>query len=569
MRAMGRALLTWVLALALLDTVVSCGSPTSAVPAQLLWTARANWDGNGMAALYDSYTNSVITLTSADASQAGSPATVTALDPGTGHQHWSMVTDQTPQLAMAAKGLVFVATSGPAASVVSPAGGPPSVLVLDDRSGSEVRDINMASGATALGLTRGTIVAIDGTTLYGYASVTGRNSWHWRPTGGCTISQAAASAVVASVLATCANGDVILTSVNPASGTVLWSRKVGYYDSQPLPTGGGDSSNSYGISVQGGYMAVTSIGGVSIFSAAGLPLDSEQTMPYDQPFLAALGDHLFIVYASADGSLTVKDVDTRTRTSRVLLSRSFTPAAVTLADGTLYILAAPPWPLLPTAVIAVDIASASYTVSSLPLSSDVLFTSQYAGNSSIFAARRELLIAAGGPVLTAYSLPLSASTTLTPGIQAAGLRAWPEACSLLSTGTLRRIIGDTYVSAPQEISRGPAMPDALSCEYAPRDRAFPIITVGVAWSAKTTAQARELMLNAATESGMSQARGIGDQAYVCRVLPQCSAPDQLTAALVRVGPVIIDVEFSAFSRAWRSVATQIVSTLRRERSANG
>jgi|SRR5450756_330106 len=570
MPAVARASLRWVLTLMLLGTLTSCGSSTSAIPGQDLWTIRANWDDNGTSVLYDPYADLVITLTSTHPSQdaeAGSTAAVTALDPGTGRQDWSIVTGQAPQLAMVAKGLVLVATSGPAESAISPAGGPPSVWVLDDRSGSEVRDINMATGATALGLTRGTIVASDGTTLYGYSPLTGSNTWLWHPSGGCTIKQAAASAVIASVLTDCTNGDVILTSVNPASGTALWSRTVGYYDSQLLPNQAGDG-NPYGISAQGTFIAVTSAGSASIFSATGVPLDSEQGVGYEQPFLAARGDHLFIVYASAAGDLTVKDLDTRTRVSRILVSRPFAPASVTLTGDTLYILAAPPRPLLPAAVIAVDIASGAYSVTSLPFPSGGLVASQYAGNSSVFSAPGELLVAAGGPVLTAYSLPLSASAIPDPGIQAAGPRTWPEACSLLSASTLSGIIGDMYVSAPQETSSGPGLPGASACEYAPQDHRFPVITVGVAWIAKTIAGARELMLSSATGSGMSHARGIGDQAYFCQDLAECAALGQPTA-LLRVGPTIVEVKFSASSRAWRSVATEIVTTLRRERPANG
>ena len=308
---MTRASIRSVLTVVLLATLASCANSTSAAPGQHLWTIRANWDGNGPAAFYDSYANLVITLTSTDSSQdVGSAADVTALDPSTGRRDWSIVTDETPQLAMFAKGFVFVATSGPAESAISPNGGPPSVLVLDDRSGTEIRNINMAAGATALGLTRGTIVASDEATLYGYSPLTGVETWRWRPPEGCNIHQSAASAVVASVLTDCRNGNVILTSVNPASGTALWSRTVGYYDSQPIPNQPGGDVNPYGISAQGNFISVTSAGSASIFSATGVPLDSEQSTGDEQPFMTNRNDHLFIVYVSTAGDLTVKDLDT-------------------------------------------------------------------------------------------------------------------------------------------------------------------------------------------------------------------------------------------------------------------
>lgn len=566
---MARASLGWILILTLLGTLASGGGSRSDIPGQRLWTVPANWDGTGPAGLYDPYAGLVITLTSTGPSQdagAGSPAAITALDPGTGRQDWSIVTGQAPQLAMAAKGLVLVATSGPAQSVISPAGGPPSVWVLDDRSGNEVRDINMATGATALGLARGTIVASDGTTLYGYSPLTGSGIWRWHPPGGCTINQAAASADIVSVLTHCMNGDVILTSVNPASGTAIWSRTVGYY---ALSNQAGGDGNTYSVSAQGAFIVVTSDGSASIFSAAGVPLDNEQGMEgYAGLHLASRGDHLFIVYARASGDLTVKELDMRTRASRVLVSQPFAPVSVTLAGETLYILGAPPWPLLPATVIAVDIASGSHSVTPLPFPGAGLAASQYAQNSSVFSAPGELLVAAGRPTLTAYSIPLSASAPPDPGIQAAGPHQWPRACSLLSASTLSAITGDMYVSAPQEISSGPGLPATSACEYAPRDRGFPAITVTVAWIAKTVPGARELMLSSATELGMSQARGISDQTYFCQDLNLCAANGQ-PAALLRVGPTIVGVRLSVASRAWRPVATEITTALRHERPANG
>lgn len=566
---MTRASIRSVLTVVLLATLASCANSTSAAPGQHLWTIRANWDGNGPAAFYDSYANLVITLTSTDSSQdVGSAADVTALDPSTGRRDWSIVTDETPQLAMFAKGFVFVATSGPAESAISPNGGPPSVLVLDDRSGTEIRNINMAAGATALGLTRGTIVASDEATLYGYSPLTGVETWRWRPPEGCNIHQSAASAVVASVLTDCRNGNVILTSVNPASGTALWSRTVGYYDSQPIPNQPGGDVNPYGISAQGNFISVTSAGSASIFSATGVPLDSEQSTGDEQPFMTNRNDHLFIVYVSTAGDLTVKDLDTRARASRILVSLPFTLTSVTLTGDTLYILASPPWPLLPVAVIAVNIASGSYSVTSLPFPSTGPAASQYAPNTSVFSTPRELLVTAGSPVLAAYSLPVSARAAPDPGIQAAGPHAWPGACSLLSASTLSGLIGDKYVSASQENSSGPGLPGASACEYAPRDQRFPVVTVGVAWTAKTMAGARQLMLNSTTEAGMSQARGIGDQAYLCRDPAECRALGQ-PAALLRVGPTIIEVKLSAPTPTLRSVVTEIATTLRRERPLNG
>ena len=281
MPAAPRAVFRFLLVFAILAVLAACGA-ASATPGQRLWTIPANEDtSNGSpSALYDPYADVVISLTDSPPSQDAEPdssAAVTAVNPGTGHQVWSIVTGQAPQLAMAMKGLVVVATLGPAKSAISPAGGPPSVWVLDDKTGAEVRTIDMTAQAAAIGLTRGIIVANDSDTLYGYSPLTGANTWRWHPPHGCSrIESAAASAVITGVVSDCANGNIILTSVNPVTGTALWSRTVGYRDDQPLLNQEGSDGSSYVLSAQGSFFAVTATGGsTSNFSAAGKPLGSE------------------------------------------------------------------------------------------------------------------------------------------------------------------------------------------------------------------------------------------------------------------------------------------------------
>ena len=87
---------------------------------------------------------------------------------------------------------------------------------------------------------------------------------------------------------------------------------------------------------------------MSLYSASGAPLYSAQTSLGDQPYFAVQGSQTFAVLTNPDGSgLTVLDIDTSNRTTRTLFTAPYVPDSVTLADGTLYILATPPPPLLP------------------------------------------------------------------------------------------------------------------------------------------------------------------------------------------------------------------------------
>lgn len=563
-----RTAFRYLLAFAILGTLASCSGAASAKPGQRLWTIRATGASTGPSAIYDPYSRLVISLSPAPSQDDGAdpPSAITAVDSATGHQAWNVVTDQAPQLAMSEKGLVLVATSGPGQSAISPGGGPPSVWVLNDRTGAEIRTIDMAAQATVVGLTHGIIIAYDTKAVYGYSPITGVNAWRWHPPHGCTtLESAAASALIAGVLTDCTNGNVILTSINPATGTTLWSRTVGYRDMQPLPDQDGVDDSSYQLSVQGSYIAVTATGSTSNYSASGKPIGSEQGAAYERPFLETVGHHLVIVYATTTGGFTVTEMDTRTSASRVLSSRPLTPISVTLADGTLYILAKPPWPLLPVDMVAVDLTNGFSSVTPLPFPGDNVVSAPY-GGSFIFSAPGKLLLGeVGGPTLAAYALPLPTGSAPDPGIQPAAARMWPRPCSLITARTISEIVGDSYVSDPHETIGGPGLPDASACEYAPLKPRSPVIKVGVAWEAKTTAGARELMA-ASAAAGMNRTGNLGDQAYSCRDIAVCAQLGQ-PAVLVRVGQAIAVIQFSVSSPAWRPVASKIATALRRQRTS--
>ena len=79
----------------------------------------------------------------------------------------------------------------------------------------------------------------------------------------------------------------------------------------------------------------------------GDPVDSEQQLAPDaQPFVTSRGDKLFVAYSSAAGNLVVKEVNSRTRASRVLIRQPLSPISMTIYGGALYILTEPSWPLL-------------------------------------------------------------------------------------------------------------------------------------------------------------------------------------------------------------------------------
>jgi hypothetical protein len=523
-----------------------------------LWTSREYWDA---APVYDPYANLIITLAGTGPNQdddsTSPPAVVTALRPASGREAWSLLTgNQVPQLAMVTKGLVLVATSGPAGSNISPSGGPPAVWVINDQSGAEIRDINLASDANVLGLTRGVIVASTDDALYGYSPHTGSNLWRWFPAHGCTIGYSVASAMILSVLTHCANGDVDLTSVNPATSVDLWSRKIGYYDSQQVAGQIGGDADPYVLSVQGRFIAIAAMGSASIFSASGDPVDSEQQLAPDaQPFVTFRGDKLFVAYSSAAGNLVVKEVNSRTRASRVLIRQPLSPISMTIYGGALYILTEPSWPLLAASVVAIDTLSGSHSVAFLPYVSDSYNFSPYASDNSLVSAAGDLLLSPGEPVLNSYSPSIPGNDL------AARSGRWPSACSLLGANAAGKIVGDAYVSVPQEGSGGSGVPRASACEYAPSDRKFPIITVGVAWTADTVGSARTLMRNIALVSGVRKIAGVGSQAYRCNI--NGCQPGAGIQVLLRVRKIIVDIRFSSPSPAWRSITSEIAGRLGR------
>jgi hypothetical protein len=558
----------------MLCTLASCSGDkpetgdNPAAASRRLWTIQATWDTtSGAAALYDPYAGRIVTATRVEPGQSAQPgaaATISAVDPRTGRQTWNMITGQPPQMIMVTDGLVLVATSGLPASDILPEGGAPSVFALDEKTGSKISEYSMASGASALGVTGGTVIAADKNTLYGYSDRSGDLAWWWRPPAGCTLTQAAASADIAVTLSHCGNGNETLTSLNPGSGTSRWTRTVGYYDDR-LPAGQLDiESNPYQVSAQGSFVTVAATASASVFSATGAALDTVQTEAYQEPLLAAGGSHLFLAYMTPADHLAVQDVNVRTRAARTLLNMPAAPVSVTLVNGTLYILADPSWPVLPAELISLDPATGAYSTDFMPIPGDRL---GYYTSGAMFSSPGELLFAAGAAGLTAYSLPLSAGTTPDPGLQAAAPRTWPRACALLSASALSAITGGTYESAPRPAYSRADTP-ATACQYTPRNRKLPVFYVAIAWEAQTIPGAQQLMHASAAGTGMSPVPGIGDQTLFCEELYLCALNGR-PGALIRVGNTVAAIQLTATSPSLRAVASKIAAVLRRERTANG
>jgi outer membrane protein assembly factor BamB len=528
-----------LLSLVLTSMTASCtaGPPLPAghaVPVAT-WTDRLSGGAAVQALATDPATGALIELQSAPTNPAQpDTSAVLGLDPATGRQLWSTLTgNQQPTAAMPDKDLLAIATNTP------------SVWVLDARSGTEERNIDIPGTDQVTGLAGGNIIATDtsGSNIAAFSLVSGRETWHRSTFGGCPVGGAATGGTVVGVLVNCPGNQILLVGADPATGRELWSRPVNRNFDQTLP----DQPLSAGVPVtltaNGHLFGVSSTAAVSLYTDTGRLLDSEPTQQYSRPWFTTSGSQALLIYQSLTGYLTVKKIGIETSATRTLLREPYVLGPVASSGGVAYIDATAPEPLLPTLLIALNERTGSFGVSALP----------FAGPASYYSLATtsdEVIVIPSSPepsLIAAYRFPpLGASAA--PQIRGGAPGQWPAACSLVRASAIARHADGPYVAVPRPLRADADGPDASTCEFVPSRAGLPLVTVSVVWRAPGTAQAGQLLRNAT--AGWTKIAGMEDPAYQ-------NAETSPGEVLMRAGNTIVEIKVSGTPRAQNALANSV------------
>ncbi len=531
-----------VIPLVLISVTAACtaGPPPAGEQAATMatWTDELS-GGSAVGALsIDPATGMLIELQTppTDPAQPDTSA-VLALDPVTGRQIWSTLTgDQEPSTAIPDNGLLAIATTS--------ASNVPTVWVLDARSGAEERSINVPAGDQVLGLSGGSIITSDtsNSIVSGFSPASGRQIWDRRGFGGCSVGEVAVGGGVVGVLANCPGNEITLVGIDPATGRELWSRPVNRnfgesYFGQPV-----SASEPVTLAANDNLFGVSSAGTISLYTDAGRLLDTEPAQLSSPAWFTIAGSQALLVYQSPAGDLTVKTIDIATHAARTLLREPYVMGPAAFSNGVAYINAAGPEPLLPTLLIALNVATGSYGVFALPFAGPVSYY-------SLLTTSDEVMLISSLPArsfIAAYRFSLPGTST--PHRIAGGAPGqWPAACSLVPASAIARLADGPYVAVPRTVPAGMGWPDASTCDFVPGRAGLPLVTVSVAWRAPGTAQAKELLRNAT--AGWSRLDGVEDPAF--------RDPVNSGDVLMRIRSTIVEVKVSGTPRVLSTLADSV------------
>jgi hypothetical protein len=411
---------------------------------------------------------SVDPLTSAD-----SASEVQALQPSSGRPVWSLQTGDQQPGAVYDDGPLLVVTTAQSL-------GDWDLWILQRATGSEVRSIDLAPAEQIAGLADGMMIISSNHTVSAVRPATAQTAWSRDFPHDCTVTQAVASSSTIGVLQQCGSS-ISLTDLRPATGRPGWEHSVGL----------ASPSSGFSLAVAAGLFAVTSAGSFSVYSGTGQPIYTALTEADDggSSYIWPMGSRLIVAYDNPVRDLVVQSVVVATGATTTLLTGPYSLLTAAESASSLYLEVQLPQPLLPVALLTVNVVTGRSAAAALPFAY---------GTAAITETTGQLLVVSPDQrSLTSYIVaPPSRARNASAGVRGAAPGGWPKACSLLGLAAVDEASGARYnIAEPTEL-RDSGLPAASSCVYVPSTRG-PLISIDVCWDAGSTSLARALAVSAA------------------------------------------------------------------------
>ncbi|MGW0804734.1 outer membrane protein assembly factor BamB family protein [Nonomuraea sp. NPDC002799] len=171
--------------------------------------------------------------------------------------------------------------------------------------------------------------------------------------------------------------------------------------------------------------------------------------------------------------------------------------------------------------------------------------------ASLVGTIRDMAFVRHQGLITAYRLVhgLSTERVLFGGVP---VSAWPDACSLLTTGDLG-IVAEGYRAVPAaKTLSGVTLPKPGACDWVPPTDDAPVFTLSVEWVSSSVADARGLFTGAAAYAKDTYGFDPFDESGRHFSYAEMPASGAVGVTVVNVGPVIVRLS-SASRRALRLV----------------
>ncbi|HEU4424892.1 MAG TPA: PQQ-binding-like beta-propeller repeat protein [Pilimelia sp.] len=377
----------------------------------------------------------------------------------------------------------------------------------------------------------------DDGSLSGIDATTGAVRWTSRLPAGCTTLAERADEVIALVLA--CGADRLVMALAGHSGRKIWQ--------VPLPAAGPASDF---LQVRGSAVLWGNKDDFRLVNAAGRVVATHQPglKPGRTDLLAAADVALLRTHDGHPGPGLLTAVDLATGAIR--WRTTTTAYEMVLARDAAYAVAKLPDPLLPAALMVMDLSTGRVTATATHLVGSVPGTP----NFSVLGVADGLLlirrVTSSGSGSTTVDVTAYRTVTPVPAgyAGAAGPADWPDACGLLSAADLAAAVpGVRYRAFPRAVADpAPGLPRAVTCNYQAAPVTGPAVGVSVRWVGSDVAQAAGLMADpSAWHNGTANPIDGADEA----VAVSSGSPVVHIEVILRVGRRIVSVSWTGDVRS--------------------
>jgi outer membrane protein assembly factor BamB len=486
--------------------------------------------------------------------QGQGDARVGAIRTGDGSQAWE--TSLAPVVPTGAfSGGDYVAVSTTPTPIVDGVNQAP-LYILDARTGALLHTVLIHSESDVLGFADGNLVINEADLTYALSPATGRTVWSW--TAPCQVNNTYASpneladSQLIGVACTAA-GKSYLYALAPASGHPIWDSPV----SPPGEAGGP-------LMISGSVISYVGQGTVTLFSPTGKKLDTESTR--SSAWVGQNGQQAQFAYQAPDQSIQIKVIDISTgKVSRHIALRGYVKSSgssfldsVSFSGNTAVILFVLDTAVLPAAVLQVNLADGSRSLSPLP------YLTRSGPYIPAGLEQSGLYLVATYTRLDAYRL--TPPTGQPPGraaIMQDTVRRWPNPCSLVPPSTLASLIGAGYRTVRTPILGYGGFPQTSKCIFAAKLPRQISVYVNVMWDADSSAHAAAIFTRelggGSTVPGPWDSSRYDDNGDLL-------LPDN---TIIRVGHLIIQVYDTDSTHVSQRLAAAITQRIRRTGAGDG
>jgi hypothetical protein len=369
------------------------------------------------------------------------------------------------------------------------------MYLLDMTTGKVIRMVDLNAQDLVIGFAGPNVIVVSQSgVLSAISARTGLAVWRWH--APCTVVATYANTKpvvdndVVGLGMDCRTAAGSYTSavvaLHAATGIVAWRRTVP----------GGLGGPGQVLNVSQGFLEFSSPTRVVVVSSDGQVLLSAPIRRTSYPALAGDGSRLLVVYQRPDSQYSVNLLSAQSGriVKKAVAAENFTSISAFLQGKIAEVIGALPSPLLPAALLQVNFADNSRSVSTLPLPGSDVASALYANGPSYFLAGHRLLSSGdAGTELLSLTPPSGLGSSAGRSLELQGSAArWPNVCALLPKPELVALLGRHYTAIGQSTQAAAGLPGIHTCQVVASPPRQLTLYVQIEWDSTSSALAAAL-----------------------------------------------------------------------------